>query len=141
MITRARPISPKSGTTSDLIDSMQTVGFPATKQRSLPKPTIRLGYLLRPEYRGIYHVVFHKGSLSSVQLIRRSNAICIVKLLVQYKPPGTTRSEDELSTSIQVMNGNTSSNKQNKRESDYSGRERGLSGSVFAKAIHPAPCN
>ena len=141
MITRASTISPTSGTTSDLIESMKTVGFPAANQAFPSKPTFGLGYPLRPENRRIDHVVFYKGALSGFQLIRRSNAICIVNLPVETKPPGTTRSEDEFSTSIQVMNDNRTENKQTKCESDYNGTERDLSDSKCEQAILHELCN
>ena len=141
MITRASTISPTSGTTSDLIESMQTVGFPAADQTFSSKPTFGLGYSLRPENRRIDHVVLYKGALSGFKLIRRSNAICIVKAPVESKPPGITRSEDEFSTSIQVMNDNGSGNKQSKRGSDYSGTERDLSDSKCEQATPHELCN
>ena len=90
---------------------MQMIGFPAVNQA------------FRPKNRRIDHVVFYKGALSGFKLIRRSDAICIMNMLIETKPPGTTRSEDEFSTSIQVMNDNRTKNKQTKRESDYSGTE------------------
>ena len=141
MITRASTISPTSGTTSDLIESIQTIGFPAANQAFSSKPTFGLGYSLRPENRRIDHVVFYKGSLSGFQLIRRSNAICIIKTSVESKPPGTTRSEDKFSTSIQVMNDNRTGNKHTKRESDYSGTEQALSDSKCEQAILHELCN